>query len=129
MAQFLSEEWIETLDAELRHDERAQAAASDVRLTIGQIVTGGPNGEVSYVLRVGDGEARVEPDGIDDADVTFTQDHATATAIAQGALAAQAAFMEGRVRVGGDLSLLMANAPALAGIDDALARARARTTY
>ena len=63
----------------------------------------------------------------DDADVTFTQDRATARAIADGELAAQTAFMAGRLRTGGDLTRLLAHREALADLDDVFADVRART--
>ncbi len=49
--------------------------------------------------------------------------------MAAGELPAQRAFVEGRLRVGGDLSQLVAHQRTLAAIDDALADVRAATTY
>jgi putative sterol carrier protein len=62
-------------------------------------------------------------------DLRLTTDYPTAAAIAAGDLAAQRAFVEGRLRVGGDLSLLIAHQRALAAVEDALAGVRARTTF
>ena len=42
-----------------------------------------------------------------DPDITFTQDAATAAAIQSGGQSAQAAFMSGRLRVGGDVRVLL----------------------
>ena len=53
----------------------------------------------------------------------------SASEIASGALPAQRAFVEGRLRVGGDLSLLIAHQRAFAAVTDALAPIRADTTY
>jgi hypothetical protein len=44
-------------------------------------------------------------------------------------VSAQRAFVEGRLRVGGDLSLLVTHQRAIAAVDDALAPVRARTTF
>ena len=60
-------------------------------------------------------------------DLRFTTDYATAARIAAGRLGAQRAFVEGRLRVGGDLSLLIRHHKVLSTIDDALAGVRART--
>jgi len=60
-------------------------------------------------------------------DLRFTTDYATAARIAAGGLGAQRAFVEGRLRVGGDLSLLIRHHKALSTIDDVLAGVRART--
>jgi len=62
-------------------------------------------------------------------DLRFTTDYATAAAVAAGDLGAQRAFVEGRLRVGGDLSLLTAHQRAMAAVGDALAAVRAETSY
>lgn len=49
-------------------------------------------------------------------DVWFAQDAATATAVADGTLSAQQAFMDGRLRVRGELTRLPAAAGALAAL-------------
>ena len=50
-----------------------------------------------------------------------------ASAIAAGSSSAQRAFMTGRLRVGGDLRVLLAHGEALAQLDDVFAGVRART--
>jgi putative sterol carrier protein len=62
-----------------------------------------------------------------DPDLRFTTDYATAAQIAAGELGAQRAFVEGRLRVGGDLGVLIRHQKALSTIDDALAGVRSRT--
>jgi hypothetical protein len=47
----------------------------------------------------------------------------------RGELAAQDAFATARLRIGGDLSKLLAAADGLAGLDAAYAGVRADTTY
>ena len=61
--------------------------------------------------------------------MSFTQDRATAVAIAQGSLSAQVAFMDGRLRLGGDLRSVLARAGDLAALDDAFAATRASTEW
>ena len=53
--------------------------------------------------------------------MTFTQDVETAAAVNRGELSAQAAFMTGRLRVGGDVQVLLDRQPALAEVDDIFA--------
>ena len=60
-----------------------------------------------------------------DPDLTFTQDRATAEAIHRGELSAQAAFMQGRLRLGGDLRRVIDRAAELTAIDDVFASTRA----
>lgn len=126
---FLTESWVDELDRALQHDERAERATSGVRIVVQQVVTDEGEGTFRYALRVEDGSVRAVPGEAADADVTFVQDRHTATAIARGDLAAQAAFMDGRLRVGGDLDQLIRSQAALGGLDDVLAEVRARTEF
>ena len=91
-----------------------------------QVIPDGPDGrEVAYALVVSDGRVRVVRGRVADPDLTFTQDRATAEAIHRGDLSAQAAFMQGRLRLGGDLRAVIDRASELAAIDDVFASARA----
>ena len=97
MARFLSPEWF---------DEVARPAPDPVLLTVRQVVTGAPGGDVRYALLVGASGATVSRDEPDEADVTFTESWETASAIANGELAPQQAFADGRLVVEGDVRLL-----------------------
>jgi putative sterol carrier protein len=128
MARFLSDAWIEEMDAAVRDDDEVRSATAGTTIVIGQVVTDAPGGETGYTVHLDDGSVRVRP-GTGDADVTFVQDHATAVAIARGELPAQAAFIDGRLRVRGDLQLLMDSAAVLARLDEAFSGPRAGTEY
>ena len=122
VAEFLSAAWIDGLA------QAAGAAVIDpsVRLTIQQVVSAGPEGaEVAYVVAAVDGHLSVRSGRVDAPDVTFTQDRATALAIALGTLSAQGAFLQGRLRLGGDLRTVLEGARTLADIHDVFAAARA----
>ena len=122
MAGFLTEAWLDDLEV------AAQRADLDTKgtLVLQQVIPDGPDGrEVAYALVVGDGRVRVVRGRASDPDLTFTQDLATAEAIHRGELSAQAAFMQGRLRLGGDLRAMIDRATELAAIDDVFASARA----
>src|SRR4051794_7016616 len=101
MARFLSDEWLEDLRAAASTDE-ARDAAGDIDLTLRQVVTGGPDGDVQYTVAVAGGVVDVRPGNGGPADATFTEDYATAAAVHRGDLAPQEAFMTGRIRVSGN---------------------------
>lgn len=124
VAQFLTDAWIESLDVA----GAAADLAPELDVIVQQVVIDGDL-EVAYVVRVGEGRVRVTSGRDDAAHVSFTQDRATAAAIARGEVAAQVAFMDGRLRVGGDLRGLLRHAAALAALDDVFAPARAETTW
>jgi len=122
LARFLTDAWLDDLDALAR----AATFPTDLRLIIQQVIPDGPDGhEVAYVVEARDGSLSVRRGRADQPDVTFALDHATALAIHRGELSAQRAFMEGRLRLGGDLRAVIDRAGALAAIDDVFAAARA----
>jgi putative sterol carrier protein len=127
MLRFLSDEWIQALhDAAASDDDLADRTA-DVSLTIEQEVTGGPDGDVTFHLVLDHGSVSVGPGPAPAATVRFHQDYATAASIAMGHGSAQRAFMTGRLRVGGDLRVLLDHNEVLAQIGDVFAAVRQRT--
>jgi putative sterol carrier protein len=125
MARFLSPEWLDDLIAAA--DDRP--GPDGALFTLQQIVTDERGGEVAWSVTVGEGSVAVAPGRHQTATITFTQDQATAAAIHHGELSAQAAFMTGRLRVGGDVRVLLERQDALASLDDIFASVRRATTY
>jgi putative sterol carrier protein len=76
------------------------------------VVTGGPGGEVAYVVEVVDGKVSGASLGADDtADLTLAEKHGDAAEIVAGELAPDDAFMRGRVKVTGSMGTYMALVP------------------
>lgn len=94
-----------------------------------QVVSGGPDGDVSYVTSIDDGRVEVRQGEDQAADVTFTSDWPTAVAVATGTMAAQEAFTTGQLHVRGDIDALLRHGPGLAGLDAVFALVREQTTY
>jgi hypothetical protein len=127
--RYLSPQWIDAARQAVAADDALPAALAEITLTVEQTVEDGPDGTVSWHITIHDGRVTITPGPAAGSDLRFTTSYDTAAQIASGALAAQRAFAEGRLRVGGDLSLLIAHQRAVAAIDDALAPVRAKTTY
>jgi hypothetical protein len=102
-------------------------ATAGVRLTVEHVVIDAPAGTVCWHVTIDDGHVALTEGRAVDPDLRFTTDYATASRIAAGTVGAQRAFVEGRLRVGGDLAALIRHQKALATIDDALAGVRVRT--
>jgi putative sterol carrier protein len=128
VARFLSNEWLDAL-ASAAAGSVALREASSRQLVIEQTVRNSPAGDVTYCVVVADGAVAVRTDDAPKADVTFVTDYATAVAINRGELSAQAAFLRGQLRVGGDVAELSRNADVLALLDDVFAGVRAGTEY
>jgi putative sterol carrier protein len=126
---YLSDAWIAAMDTAVRNHAGLKDATRDVAFAVQQTVTRGPDSSVSYVVSLRHGTNRVTAGPDPAADVTFSCDQDTATAIARGRVSAQEAFLAGRLRIGGDTRALMRHQPLLAEIDDVFAGVRADTDF
>ena len=129
MARFSSPEWIAALDRAVAEDAALRRASRGVCLVVQQTVTGGPDGDAAWHVVVDDGTVSVKPGEAPDPDVTFRQSYETAAAIGRGELSAQTAFMIGKLRVGGNVELLMTHQSTFDGVEDVFESVRAGTEY
>jgi len=130
MARFLSDAWLADLTARAgavpSHSPTDDAESS---LTLRQIITGGPDGDVVYDLRLDRDGITVERPPTGAADVAFEQDHDTARGLARGEAHPQAELTAGRLRISGPANRLTAWRPTLDALDEALADLRSATTW
>lgn len=130
MTEFATVEWIAELDTAVAASVPLSEASKDISIVVRQTVTDMPTGgDFSWHVTIDSGTCRVLSGPGTTVDVTFTQDHATAQAIAAGTLSAQAAFMLGKLRMGGNVAKLMEYASAFNALDDVFTQVRANTTY
>ena len=128
MARYLSEEWIAAVHDALSRSAAVREAAVDAAFTLEQRVTGADE-VLAYHLAFDHGSVAVGPGPAGAADVTFTQDRATAVAIARGERSVHEAFMAGALKVSGDVGALTSCQPLFQAVDRALDQVRARTDY
>jgi len=104
MPKYLSQEWLDegrTLAAS--QPERPGASAK-----MQYVVTGGPEGDIKYYWVLDNGKLLESHLGeIADADFTLTLTYDDSVKVAQGELDANAAFMQGRMKVAGNMGKLM----------------------
>ena len=130
MLHFLSDEWIEALDGALAGDASVATATAGMRLAIDNVIVDGrPTGTITYTMTFDHGANHVEVGRDEQGDISFACDRATAAAIATGAESAQAAFMAGRLRIGGDTRALISAQHVLAAVNDCFADVREQTIY
>jgi putative sterol carrier protein len=127
--RYLSSEWFDDLNSAARRSSQVTEAAAGTTLTLQQVVTGGPDGEVLYWVRVSNGTVQAGPGEAAHADATIVQSWETAVAIASGEMDVESALMAGKVRVSGNMAPLMESRSSLEGLNAALAEVRGRTTY
>jgi len=136
-----STEWIaafndavETLDT-AAVDVGASLAAAGGSFQVRQVVHDAPGGELRVLLAVAGGRLRLTLDdpatGADTlpANVTLTISYADAKALSRGELDSAEALGRGRVRVRGDLAVLVASQAILRAAADRLAPLQAATTF
>lgn len=127
--RYLSLAWIRELSREVAESDTMRELADEHHIGVTQVVTGGPEGDVTYHLRVGDGTAEFGAGGAEPEDVRMEQDWPTAVAVATGAQNAQEAFITGKILLFGDQQALMGAQPVFAALDTIFASVRERTRY
>lgn len=120
MAKFLTQEWADEVAAALNASDDVKAATKGVQLCIQQVVTGAPDGDVSYWTKFDDGTISGAIGEASDADVTISQDYETAVALNKGELNAQAAFMQGKLKVTGNMGKLLQHQGAMQALGPVL---------
>lgn len=108
MAQYLSQEWLD-LQRELAQEfpERPGATAR-----MQYVVTGTPEGDVRYFTVITDGRIVENTLGVDaEAEFTLSTTYDDSVKILNGELDANAAFMQGRMKVTGNMGKLMSLMP------------------
>lgn len=129
MVRYLSLGWIDELSKEVLASTELAGLASTHRIGVTQIVTDGPEGDVTYHLQVGDGVASFGAGAADPEDVCMRQDWETAVAVATGELPAQEAFITGRILLTGDQQALLGAQPVFGALDRVFSTVRDRTEY
>ena len=119
MPQFLTQEWIDAIQAEMNADEKIRAFASWGYITLEHVATDVPGrGEVRHWRRFADGKVEVGLGQAESPSATLTTSYDDAVAINKGELDVQQAFTSGRLKVDGDVSTLLQYQAELAEVAD-----------
>jgi putative sterol carrier protein len=119
--RFLSPEWADTLTAEVNGNGEFATAAGSQRARIQQVIAT-DDGEQRYWTTIEDGRIAMGMGDLDAPDATIRQSYATATALAKRELSPVTGFMMGKIKVEGNMGMLMGLAGALGKLADAMAR-------
>ncbi|HLI44983.1 MAG TPA: SCP2 sterol-binding domain-containing protein [Acidimicrobiales bacterium] len=108
MTKWLTQEWLD----EGRELAESQPERPGATARMQYVVTGGPEGDVKYYWILENGKLLESKLGeLPDAEVTLTESYDDAMRIQKGELDANAAFMQGRVKVTGNMAKLMSLLP------------------
>ena len=104
---FLTQQWAGEVTQALNASADFRTAAAGKQVRLQQVVTDAPQGETKYYFTLEEGAAEVGLGELADADATVTQDYATASAISRGEVGPQQAFMQGRLKITGNMMKLL----------------------
>jgi putative sterol carrier protein len=104
---FLTQQWAGEVTQALNASADFRTAAAGKQVRLQQVVTDAPQGETKYYFTLEEGAAEVGIGELADADATVTQDYATASAISRGEVGPQQAFMQGRLKITGNMMKLL----------------------
>lgn len=109
MPKWLSQEWLD--ESRKRAESQPERPGASARMQY--VITGAPDGEdIKYYWVLENGKILESQLGeLADAEVTLTQSYDDAKKIQTGELDASAAFMQGRVKVTGNMAKLMSLLP------------------
>ena len=117
--QFLSTEWADAVKAELNANDAFRQAAASQQATIQQVITSG-EGDTHYWIVIADGAIDMGVGDADAPDATITQSYDTAVKLAKSELSVVTAFMTGKVKVAGNMGMLMGLQGALSQLPTAM---------
>ena len=105
--------------AALNEDEAFREAAGSVSARIQQVISQ-DDGETRYWIVIGDGAIDMGIGDLDPVDATISQSYETAAALSRGELNAVTAFMTGKIKVAGNMGLLLSLQGALTRLPPAM---------
>jgi putative sterol carrier protein len=118
--KFLSDEWAEALKRELNQSDAFRQASAGQKATIQQVISGG-EGDTHYWITIADGQIDLGVGDVEGEDATITQSYDAAAALAKGELSPVTAFMTGKLKIAGNMGLILGLQGALAQLPAAMA--------
>lgn len=114
MPKWMTQEWMDE-QTKLAQDQPERPGAT---ARMQYVITGAPDGDIKYYWVLEDGHLKENRLGtLDDAELTLTQSYEDAVKIQKGELDEQAAFMQGRIKVEGNMAKLMALLPITSSLE------------
>jgi putative sterol carrier protein len=117
--RFLSPEWADALTSSVNGGDAFAQAAGTQRARIQQVITAA-DGQTRYWTTIEDGTIAMGMGDLDAPDATITQSYETAVGLAKSELSPVSAFMTGKVKVGGNMGLLLSLQGVLTQLPEAM---------
>ncbi len=117
--KFLSDEWADAVKAQLNTDDAFRQAAGSAAAKLQQVITTS-DGETRYWIRIENGQIDMGMGDLEGADATITQGYETAVGLAKGEVSPVTAFMTGKIKITGNMGLLLGLQGALSRLPSAM---------
>jgi putative sterol carrier protein len=117
--KFLSTEWADAVKAELNANDAFRQAAASQQATIQQVISSDES-DTHYWIVIAEGAIDMGVGDADAPDATITQSYDTAVKLAKSELSVVTAFMTGKVKVAGNMGMLMGLQGALSQLPTAM---------
>jgi len=105
--KFLSDEWLNEVQTRLNANEGFQAAAKGQSARLQNEITGAPGGDVKYGFVLDGGAVSLVKGDIDAPEATLSQGYDVAVSMSKQEMTGQQAFMQGKLKVSGNLMKIM----------------------
>ncbi len=120
--RFLSDEWATAVMDAANADEEFTKAAGTTSARIQQVISRDGGEPAHYWTIVDGGKIQLGVGDVENPDATITQGYDTAVALARREANPVTAFMMGKIKVDGNMGLLMGLAGALGKLADVMSR-------
>ena len=105
--KFLSDEWLGEVESRLNANETFQNAAKGQSARLLNEVTGAPGGDVKYGFVLEGGKVQLVKGDLENPEATLTQTYETAVSLSKQEMTGQQAFMQGKMKISGNLMKMM----------------------
>ena len=105
--KFLSDEWLSEVETRLNANDAFQSAAKGQSARLLNEVSGAPGGDVKYGFVLEGGKVQLVQGDIENAEATLSQNYETAVSMSKQEMTGQQAFMQGKVKISGNLMKMM----------------------
>lgn len=105
--KFLSDEWLSEVESRLNGNETFQSAAKGQSARLQNEISGAPGGDMAYGFVLDGGKVQLVKGAIENAEATLSQDYGTAVSMSKQEITGQQAFMQGKVKISGNLMKMM----------------------
>lgn len=129
MVSYLSDEWVHAVHTTASTSPAIRKAATGITIGVTQDITVDGRSDFVYHLVSSDGAVEFGIGPAPAEDIRFTQSRQTAVKVATGKLAAQEAFVTGKIRMTGNHQKLVDAQPLFAALEAVFDRVRQNTEY